>query len=665
MKRYKIIISLLAFTAGLTSCNDFLDQQPPSELTSEGFFTTEDQVQAAANQLYTDILPGHGEWNYGTYTIDNNTDNQVTRTPDSKFSAKLWRTGNTNDAWNWDRVRDVNYQLYHINANYRAGKISGSEDNLKQYIGELYFLRAYAYFKLLRNFGDLPVLTEPLPDNEAVLVAASVRQPRNEVARFIINNLDTAATMMKGHSVPNTRIGYDAVQLFKSRVALFEGTWLTNFAGTPFVPNGPGWPGAQKTKGYQFPTGSVEAEAKWFFEQCTTAAEEVADKYKDKLSVNTGTFPQAISDPVNPYLEIWGTTDCSNKPEVLLWRQYSKSLGVQNNVEVSAQRGNIGTGFTRSLMEGYLMKDGKPIYASAYEYCDTSVRLVRKDRDPRLAALLKAPGDINNFKNNDFSAGDHWMPVEPIPAITNASMEKGHVTGYAIRKGMTHDRLLAANGGGYNACVVFRATEALLNFIEADYMLKGQLSAKATDYWKSVRRAAGFKGDALLPQTTIDATDISRETRDWGAYTAGKLIQDKTLYNIRRERRSELIAEGLRDFDLSRWRSYEQLITVPAHAEGIHFWNTPMQDWYRGYVADGSNNATISKKEKSEYFRPQEVIEVNNSYYNGLTWRMAHYLQPLPLRQFLLTAPDHATMADSPLYQNPYWPMTPNQPAEK
>ncbi len=39
-----------------------------------------------------------------------------------------------------------------------------------------------------------------------------------------------------------TRISPAVAHLFASRVALFEGSWLTNFAGTPFVPNGEGWP---------------------------------------------------------------------------------------------------------------------------------------------------------------------------------------------------------------------------------------------------------------------------------------------------------------------------------------------------------------------------------------------------------------------------------------
>ena len=472
-------------------------------------------------------------------------------------------------------------------------------------------------------------------------------------------------TYMPKSGFATTRVTYDAANLFKSRVALYEGSWLTNFAGTPFVPNGNGWPGAAKNADYKYPSGSIEAEAKFFFTTAAEAAEQVAEKYKGNLSVNTGKVPQSLDDPANPYLSIWGSTDDSKVPDVILWRQYSKSLGVRNDVEVAVQKGNIGTGFTRSLIEGYLMKDGKPIYASQYEYVDTSLSKVRTNRDPRLSVFLKAPGDINCFKNVDDESGDHWTRIETIPAITNSNPEDGYVTGYAIRKGMTFDRALTANGGSYNVCVVFRATEALLNYMEAEYMLTKSLSGKVLEYWEDVRRAAGFTGEALNPLTTINATDMSKETLDWGAYSAGQLLSDKVLYNIRRERRCELIAEGLRGMDLQRWRSYDQLMKAPAHTEGIHLWGTPMEKWYKNLVANGSSNSNVSSSSLSAYLRPHEKIKANNNFFNGLTWHMAHYLEPLPIRQFLLTASDHATISESPLYQNPYWPTTPDSPAEQ
>lgn len=673
MKLYKLSFMALALVATATSCNDFLEQEPPSSLTPEGFFSDESKVEAAANQFYQDVLPGHGNWSYGIYANDVQTDNQVNWWPDSKFGNGLWKTGNDNGNWSWGNIRNINYQLNNVVAAYKNKQINGADANVRHYIGEIYFMRAYCYFDMLQKWGDLPIVTEALPDEEATLVAANKRRPCNEVARFIINNLDTALTYLKSDfEKRHTRISPDVANLLKSRVALYEGSWLTNFAGTPFVPLGQGWPGANKdyNSGYQYPAGSIEQEAKYFFDVAAKAAETVAEKYKNQLATNTGSVPQKEGDPENPYFNIWGSIDMSGTPEVLLWREYSKSLGIVNCVEVAIQHGDYGVGVTRSLIESYLMKDGKPIYASSYKYDDGTVNKVAVDRDPRLTIFLKQPGQVNVFKNMS-APEDHYVLEEPLADIMGNNSELNYVTGYALRKGGTFDKSQTGNGNCANGAVIFRATEALLNYMEAQYMLNKNISSgKILEYWKIVRERAGFTGEAIDPQTTIAATDMNKEALDWGAYTAGQLLTDKVLYNIRRERRCELIAEGLRQMDLQRWRSYDQLMNNPAHIEGIHLWNSEQNQLYvdGGYNlrADGSTSATVSSPDLSEYYRPHEVnMSASNNYRNGLTWHMAHYLQPLPLKQFLLTAPDYATKENSPLYQNPYWPLEADQPAEK
>ena len=73
---------------------------------------------------------------------------------------------------------------------------------------------------------------------------------------------------------------------------------------------------------------------------------------------------------------------------------------------------------------------------------------------------------------------------------------------------------------------------------------------------------------------------MTKEKLDWGAYSGGQLLTDATLYNIRRERRCELMGEGSRWRDLIRWRALEQMSKEPYFVEGFHLWNTPMQTWY-------------------------------------------------------------------------------------
>ena len=101
---------------------------------------------------------------------------------------------------------------------------------------------------------------------------------------------------------------------------------------------------------------------------------------------------------------------------------------------------------------------------------------------------------------------------------------------------------------GFVGVVLYRSAEALLNYMEASYEKNGTLDGTAREYWQILRRRAHVSEDI---DATIMATDMAKEAEnDWGAYSAGRLLTDKTLYNIRRERRSEFLSEGLRYMDV-------------------------------------------------------------------------------------------------------------------
>ena len=90
-----------------------------------------------------------------------------------------------------------------------------------------------------------------------------------------------------------------------------------------------------------------------------------------------------------------------------------------------------------------------------------------------------------------------------------------------------------------------------------------------------------------------------------------------------------------------------------------------MQSWYaaENLVDDGSSSATVSNVSLSEYLRPFEKnMTSGNLYRDGFVWFMAHYLEPLPIKQFQLTSSDRVTVEQSTLYQNPYWPLKADSP---
>lgn len=545
--------------------------------------------------------------------------------------------------------------------------IEGSLSEIKHYIGEVYFLRACEYFKRYWKFGDFPIVTEPLSDDRDALITANKRMPRNEVARFILSDLDKAATLMNDLQMSSVRINKDAALLLKSRVALYEGTWLKYFKGTAFVPNGDGWPGKSKdyNANYQYPSGSIDDEIAYFLEQSMEAAKEVAEKYKGSLTINTGVLQQSSTESENPYYNMFSSQDLSSYPEVLLWREYGRSL-VTHAVDIAANQGNNRIGVTRGLVNNFLMADGTPVYTNGsysdgngYYMGDKTIHDVRQNRDSRLTIFLKEPGQ-KNILYEDPEGTEAWLE-EPYPMITSVDDQRGYLTGYALRKGGSFDQANYLNMNSYSASICYRATEALLNYMEACYEKNHSLDNSAKEYWQIIRKRANVDSDF---EKTISKTDMSKESEnDWGAYSANRLI-DATLYNIRRERRCELMAEGLRFMDLCRWRAMDQMITNPYFIEGFHLWNTPMEGWYDDLLADGSNEATVSSPTLSEYLRPYQKNS-NQKCYNGYTWHMAHYLTPIMYKQFLITISTGNNVDDSPLYQNPYWPTAADQPAEK
>ena len=220
-----------------SSCDKLLDKEPTSQVSPEKYLNEASQLGYYANGLYTNILPSHSGYSL-TFVADQYTDNQAYITPHAKYIKDSW-TVPANGSWYFKNIYDCNYFLERVLPKYENGEVSGSTTDICQYIAEVLFLRAYEYFVLYQTYGDLPIVTNTLPDDQTVLTEASKRLPRNEVARFILSDLDKALELMPEHfESRHTRINRNCVLLLKSRVALYEGTFLKYFKGTPFVPQG-------------------------------------------------------------------------------------------------------------------------------------------------------------------------------------------------------------------------------------------------------------------------------------------------------------------------------------------------------------------------------------------------------------------------------------------
>ena len=567
MKKMKYIniakvLLLSCSLAILPACDDFLDEEPQSEVSPEKYLLNESQLEAYVNKYYADydnwksdsddkggMIPSFwGSENGSTYKDDNATDNQ--QGTNGRYLKDTWTVAQSGGKWNFTNINALNYYLQTVVPRLENGELTGTESNLKHLVGEGYFLRALEYFFRLQRLGDFPIVKTVLPDEQEELTEASKRSPRNEVARFILSDLDQAISLMN-NNVKKTRLSKNAALLLKSRVALFEATWEKYHAGTALVPNGTGWPGAGKdyNAGYQFPSGSIEKEIEFFLTEAMSAASQVADAVQ--LTENNQIIRDQASKGKNPYYDMFASHDPSGYSEVIMYRGYDLSLNNSHHFNHYLYSGG-NTGYTHQFEQVFLMENGLPVYAAGSGYAgDDYITDTKIDRDWRWRLFMKAPKEAKAVDN---IATVEYFPEAPRLYVSDA--KNATSTGYIQGKGYSLDYNDQLLGKDQTAFVVYRASEAYLNYIEASYLKNGNIDATADKYWKALRARAGVDTDY---QKTINATDMSKEALNgWDAYSHGALV-DATLYNIRRERRCEFIGEGFRYMDLIRWRALDQL----------------------------------------------------------------------------------------------------------
>lgn len=664
---------------GLTSCNDLLDMKPISQITPGAYYQNADQLAAYLNNYYDSYLQmpysgsmshSWGQWNEGKAKSDWDTD------------IYCWGGGNTSlfadDHWEvssgkalqgyYGGVRVYNYFINTVLKQIENGTLPNSEE-VKNYLGEAYFFRALVYFRIMALYGDIPVITEVLPDENNVIVENSKRTPRNEVARFILSDLDKAIEMCYTRSKFNgQRVNREAAQLIKSRIALFEGTFEKYHRGSGRVPGDANWPGAKMSYN-QGKTFNQEAEVKFFLTEAMNAAKEVADN-ADLAENNHKIDPvYGDKDDWNPYFNLFSQPSLANVNEALMWKQYNKDLGFYHLTGHSMVTGQ-NTGFTRSFIQTFLMKNGMPIYADNSGYHgDVTLDNVKADRDERLQLFMWGES-TPTYSDPDMTGVESGKPL-PVymeedetdaAHITNTDASTRCITGYQQRKYYTYDaeQTRYSEQSTTNACPIMRSAEALLNYMEADYELNGRLDSKSQEYWRTLRTRAGVDTDF---QKTIDATDLSKEM-DFGRYSGTQLV-DKTLYNIRRERVTELFSEGLRFADLIRWRGFDNMLTTKWIPEGCNFWDNMYKHYDPEIKCNGENDAVVSAKSLGKYLRPySKSMQAANELKDGYKWHEAYYLYPIGITD-IRTASADRSLENSNLYQNLYWPVSAGGHAEK
>ena len=328
----------------------------------------------------------------------------------------------------------------------------------------------------------------------------------------------------------------------------------------------------------------------------------------------------------------------------VIFARYYKS-GVLSHSCSSYLSGGGNCNATRAAVDSYLMTNGLPIYANGSNYQGDEIGYYQfQNRDERLSASVRAPGSILvPYVGEDGKTHNDTIYYHR-PNILNTGNEKA-TTGYELNKYVSTDRTQKTQYMCTTAVPLIRAAECYLVYMEAYYMRNGRLDAKATNYWKALRKRAGVDEDFTK---TIAATNLEKEN-DLAVWSKGVMV-DATLYNIRRERRCELFAEGQRLDDLKRWRALDMMVNYQP--EGINLWDKQWEMWGQAI----RSSTAVSPSSVSKYIRPLQRSAGANAY-EGYNFPKPHYLEPIPLSEF--------KFGESPnLYQNPGWPSNADGPAD-
>lgn len=516
------ILLLLLSGLALGSCSKYLDRAPQDQITTQDYWKIPDDIKLYVNQFYTS-LPAHVQYTeIGTFGLDNNSDNMIGQLVHRRLAglntindgSYNWHGSITTQNWNYTNIRNVNYGL----ENY--GTVDGAQADIDKYVGELYFFRAYFYFHMVKTYGDVPWINKVLGvDSEELF---GTRTPRNIIIDSVLNDLNRAVAQLPLKSAADAnRLNKEVALLFKSRVALYEGTWQKYHANDEFGTPGANWAG--------------------YLQTAATAARELID-------LNTASLYQG--DPDNYFKPLFAAQDMSGNPEILLWKRYGADLQLFHSTVPSIRSGG-NTGVTKQFVDSYLCEDGLPISVSPLYQGDHTLSDAVTNRDPRLRQTIWVPGDPAYFSQS----GDI---LEYFTTSWLSRQEGGerNITGYQLKKGFSSEAYSVPGGHTQTeGSVVFRYAEALLNYAEARAEL-GELTQDDIDISINKLRQRAQMPDLVIAAIVTDP--------DWDFPELSPVINE-----IRRERRVELFAEGFRFDDLARWAGME--LIIGTRPKGAYF----------------------------------------------------------------------------------------------
>ncbi|WP_209319916.1 RagB/SusD family nutrient uptake outer membrane protein [Ancylomarina longa] len=177
MKNLKNILIAGLVVFSMTACDEeYLDTVKIGEQTSGSFYSNDAELIKAANACYAPMWEYHYNWgrtSFGNSTTDDAVDREDLKMREYTFDATAFLF-TYNYRYNYRGILIANQLL----ANVEGQDIPGVVDKSLQarVVGEAKYMRAYYYYDLVKNFGGVPLITEPLLGDDLNQTRASAKE---------------------------------------------------------------------------------------------------------------------------------------------------------------------------------------------------------------------------------------------------------------------------------------------------------------------------------------------------------------------------------------------------------------------------------------------------------------------------------------------------------
>jgi hypothetical protein len=601
MKNKIILFALMIIVA--TGCKkDFLAQEPLASFTDEDFWTSESSVRAFAMGYYADRFPGFGVNDAGgLYSVREPLNDDFTNINLPGFASQATTSGGSWDNY-FSMIRKDNIFVD------RVSKMKfNDEETSKHWIGIARFFRALDYSNFVFAFGDVPYYDTPLEDNDPLLYKT------RDAATFVMDKvledfIYAAANVRLDDPLTGPRglvVNKDVVDAFISRQLLYIGTKLK------YDPN----------------TSAGDKVKAGVYLQ---AAKDAADRV-----ISSGRYSVADN-----YQKLCSTIDigamATVKKEMILYRSYNTgevTHAIASGNNESTIQGNAAP---KDVIDAYLCKNGLPIKTTAgvnpLYSGDQTINDQVKDRDPRLA---------NTFRTDRF----YIQYIETGYSTTGFKC-------YKFLDEATQNQAYAVQSFNITDAPIIRLGEVMMNYIEAAAELAdmGVYTVVQSDLDRTInalRKRAGYAAASRLPDMkiignlpAIGSTVYEDADRDPSV--------PSFIWEVRRERRMELLYEGFRLHDIKRWRKIQYANTELYPKKNLGAWITKNSVTKALILADINGNVTSAANVTtgSGYLK---VSQTPRNATNGYVLDR-NYLESVPLYQI-----DFYKRNGANLTQNPDW----------